>query len=384
MNEQDYRRRKADAVARLQDGCLRVALVAGGVGAGVRNLIPALASRAAVTLITASRTDTFPGVKTVSVDGEQLDYMSLSRRLCAKAQELVDKRSIDLVHGHSSREYLVAGVPKVAQPHGCFKANEAQELESRLPWVRWLYRLTGGRGLARVEGASLRTAVRIVAVSKANAEEVQRFWRLPTDKFRVVYNALPEDWLKVDWAEMGKEEAGRRAPAAYFAGRFCREKPIVDVVRAWVQSELKTRLTLLGPTRADVESLVPEAAVDSRIECRGWITRAEMARTLSSLDILVHPSLREGFSMTILEAMCMGKCVVAYDIPPVREAVGDAGFLLPPGSVGSIIQAIRDLERQPAAIRDAGDRYYRKRLGFTPSASVNTLLGVYGEALTAT
>ncbi len=67
-------------------------------------------------------------------------------------------------------------------------------------------------------------------------------------------------------------------------------------------------------------------------------------------DILAFPSLYEGFGLPLLEAMSRGLPVIANDLEPMREIVGQGGALLPPG----------DHERWKAHIRSLADsRPYR-------------------------
>lgn len=66
-------------------------------------------------------------------------------------------------------------------------------------------------------------------------------------------------------------------------------------------------------------------------------------------DVLIHPSLVEGLSNTLLEGMAYGVTCIANDIPPNREALadGEAGILVPIKDVGALVQAMRRLATDP-------------------------------------
>jgi glycosyltransferase involved in cell wall biosynthesis len=66
---------------------------------------------------------------------------------------------------------------------------------------------------------------------------------------------------------------------------------------------------------------------------------------MSAMDILVHPTYREGFSMVIQQAMAMGCAIVTTDIPGPSEVIvdGESGVLVPPYSTEELASAMKDL-----------------------------------------
>jgi glycosyltransferase involved in cell wall biosynthesis len=69
------------------------------------------------------------------------------------------------------------------------------------------------------------------------------------------------------------------------------------------------------------------------------------APLVSMMDIFVLPSLSEGFSNSLLEAMAAKKAVIATDVGGNREALGnnESGILVPPKDAESLAQAITKL-----------------------------------------
>lgn len=70
---------------------------------------------------------------------------------------------------------------------------------------------------------------------------------------------------------------------------------------------------------------------------------------LRSLDVVVLPTAAEGSPLTLLEAMALGRAVVAADIPGIRDVVEDgaSGLLVPPGNAGALAAAIAALGADP-------------------------------------
>lgn len=59
-----------------------------------------------------------------------------------------------------------------------------------------------------------------------------------------------------------------------------------------------------------------------------------------SADIVLFPSLYEGFGLPVIEGFCAGKPVITSDISPMKEIASDAAFLVDPHSISSIRHAV--------------------------------------------
>jgi sugar transferase (PEP-CTERM/EpsH1 system associated) len=111
------------------------------------------------------------------------------------------------------------------------------------------------------------------------------------------------------------------------------------------------RLRLLivgdGPTRADCQAMLNRAGAGHRAWLPG--ARADVAQLLRAMDLFVLPSLAEGSSHTILEAMATGLPVVATAVGGNAELIhaGFTGILVPPMSPDLMAAAIADYCRIP-------------------------------------
>ena len=76
-----------------------------------------------------------------------------------------------------------------------------------------------------------------------------------------------------------------------------------------------------------------------------------MPRLLAAIDVYVQPSVNEGLSLSILEAMAAGKAVVATRVGGTGEVIadGETGVLVPPGSSAALAAAILRLLADPDA-----------------------------------
>ena len=105
---------------------------------------------------------------------------------------------------------------------------------------------------------------------------------------------------------------------------------------------------------------------------------------LASLDLYVHPALMEGFGIAVVEAMAMGKAVVATTTGGLPEVVaqGETGLLVPPGDAESlaatVVSLLQDRVRREQMGRCGRTRVHER---FSLDASVMQMEQLYGEVL---
>jgi glycosyltransferase involved in cell wall biosynthesis len=102
----------------------------------------------------------------------------------------------------------------------------------------------------------------------------------------------------------------------------------------------KVRVVLCGRGRVDRALLAHYA--DLALDIKIAVTRAQLVRELHASDVLVLPSLVEGFAHVILEAMACGVPVVTthHTCAPDVMVDGEHGFIVPVGDAGAIADRI--------------------------------------------
>jgi glycosyltransferase involved in cell wall biosynthesis len=85
-----------------------------------------------------------------------------------------------------------------------------------------------------------------------------------------------------------------------------------------------------------LKSFIEEHELSDNIVFTGW--RLDALNIVSVMDILVHPSLSEGFGRAVLEGMALGKPVIASKVGGLRELIknGENGFLVDPSDPSQI------------------------------------------------
>jgi len=112
----------------------------------------------------------------------------------------------------------------------------------------------------------------------------------------------------------------------------------------------------------------------------------DVPRFLRAMDLFVLPSLTEGLPLTVLEAMAVGKPVIATAVGGIPEAVcpGETGLLVPPRDPGKLAAVVIDLLKDPAKARAMGDAGRRRvEKTFTMDNEAAQTARVYRGALAA-
>jgi glycosyltransferase involved in cell wall biosynthesis len=103
-----------------------------------------------------------------------------------------------------------------------------------------------------------------------------------------------------------------------------------------------------GAEKAAIEARRARLGLESAVFLAGH--RTDTAQVLAAADLVVLPSLDEGYPNVILEAMATGRAVVASAVgdSPAIVRDGNTGFLVPPGEVAPLAARLAELYADPA------------------------------------
>lgn len=112
-----------------------------------------------------------------------------------------------------------------------------------------------------------------------------------------------------------------------------------------------------GLLRADFERQIAAMKLQDRFILTGLVPPSEIPSLTGAMDILVHPSRREGLARALPQGQLAGCPVIAYDIDGNREGLipGRTGFCLPPFDVAGLRAALVELIENEAKRRAWGD-----------------------------
>jgi sugar transferase (PEP-CTERM/EpsH1 system associated) len=233
----------------------------------------------------------------------------------------------------------------------------------------------------------------------ALSQDLERYLRdevgVPPARLAQLYNGVDTERFRL--ASRGREPLpceGFAGPSHFVIGTVGRMQTIKDpllLARSFVQvlrdmpdAARRLRLVMIGdgPLWDQVRTLLDEAgALDL-----AWLPgeRDDVPRIMRGLDLFVLPSLSEGISNTVLEAMASGLPVVATAVGGNPELIdaGITGTLVPRSDVARMAQAIRVyVENRELCLRHGGEARRAAERRFSLEAMVHAYLGIYDGLL---
>ena len=222
------------------------------------------------------------------------------------------------------------------------------------------------RGHLAIDRALAKWTDRLVG----NSHAVVDFYRkagIPEDKLAMIYSGVADEPIPEFDRAAVRQEFGwpPDAPVIVFIGRLMAQKAVADLIAALdilqhVRPDLKTLIIGQGPLRDELIETAHKFDLDDKVRFTGH--REDAQRILGAADLLVLPSLYEGLPNVVLEAMRLGKPVVATSAPGTSEVVvdGETGLLVPLQNPTELARAIRKVLGDAELARKMGEAGQRR------------------------
>jgi glycosyltransferase involved in cell wall biosynthesis len=145
--------------------------------------------------------------------------------------------------------------------------------------------------------------------------------------------------------------------------------------------DVKLVLVGQGPQLAAIRKQIEHLDLDRSVVMTGF--RDDAQRLTSAFDVFALPSVHEGLSIALIEALALGKPVVACRAGGVPEVMrhGEHGLLVDPGDVEGLARGITALLRDPALRAQFGQAGVRRAAAFDIRHAVARMEKVYEELL---
>jgi len=215
----------------------------------------------------------------------------------------------------------------------------------------------------------------ITAVSRFMADLVKQDMKMASD-IKVIYNGVDHILFSPKKQKNNKQT---KKINVLFCGKLTRRKGaqwLVPIVEKLDQDTNILYTSGLQPTSMFFNH--------PQLQCVGSIPHQQMPALYQDADILLFPSVREGFGLAAAEAMSCGLPVVATDCSSLPELIDDGkgGFLCPLGDVDAFAEKINVLAENPQLRREMGE-YNRAKVEkmFTLDRMVRQYQNLFEEVL---
>jgi len=250
---------------------------------------------------------------------------------------IIKKEQIDVMHlqAYGATTFgriagLITGIPVIVH---------SRDADPYYPW----YQTIPDYALAKFTDKA-------IAVSEYTKEFSIKRRKLAAEKTLVMYNPVPLDrFLPLDKCEKIQVKDRHGIPLdCKVVGTITRlyevkgNRYLIEAVEKVLAEFPKTYFVIVGggPLRQELEDLSQQLGISDKVLFTGFYD--DVPGILSIFDVAVFPSLSEGCGIALLEAMVMGKAIVASAIGGPKELLEDhkTGLLVPPKDVSALAGAI--------------------------------------------
>jgi glycosyltransferase involved in cell wall biosynthesis len=265
-------------------------------------------------------------------------------RAIARMASILRRHRIDVMHAHLVQSSLV-GLTAACLARTPARVMTRHHSDAAL--------LSGSRAALKADRLTARLANEVIAVSEATRKALIEIDGVDERKITVVPNGF--DWERIQ-PKPGAREAIREEfglgenPVLCTVGRLDKLKGHDVLLRAFAKAAgAEARLIIVGsgPQQESLETLARELGVRERVVFAGY--RADVYDVVAASDLVAHPSLSEAHSLTLVEALHLGRGVVATDVGAAREVIipGETGWLVAANDEAALGEAIREALSNP-------------------------------------
>jgi len=231
---------------------------------------------------------------------------------------------------------------------------------------------------------------KIIALTQQEKNDHLHFRIAPEDRFSVVHSGVDLDKFfntSVNPAAMKKRlEIPEGNLVVGTVGRLTPIKGhryLIEAAGKNLDVRPDTTFVFLGDGEllGELKNMATKLGVKENVKFLGW--RDDVAEVMSVFDIFVLPSLNEGMGRVLVEAMALGKPVVASDVGGIPDPVVDCknGYLVPVGDVETLVAKIKELLDDPGKMEEMGKCGKKIAVDYSANAMVQKIDQLYHELL---
>jgi glycosyltransferase involved in cell wall biosynthesis len=227
----------------------------------------------------------------------------------------------------------------------------------------------------------------IISISKYVERRLTRFFGERPPRLFTVYDGVNVNLFNpaVDSSHLRHRMGLEDKKVILYSGRLTEKKGVHHLLKAFsIMCKESPGLGLVycgrGTMEAELKSMAQTLGLDQRVFFTGPVPHEDLAEYYAMCDVLAVPSTYENLGLAPLEAMSVGRPVVASDTGGLPEVIENkkTGLLVPPGDPRALAHALLSVVRDDGLAAELGRSARSEVLSkFTLDACADATLGVY-------
>lgn len=286
------------------------------------------------------------------------------KTLIKNIREIIKKENIDILHCHQYTPWVYGVIAAILTKTKVIFTEHGRFYPDTSSWKRKL-----------INPILNKFTSQVTAISQATKQALVTYENFPENEIEVIYNGIkglesPSSASLVDLRnELGLSESDR------CIGTISRFDPIKNhlmMLNAFSQClEIVPNLKLLvigdGEMRVQIEAEIAKLGIQDQVILTGYQTNPQ--KYLALMEIFLLSSFSEGTSMTLLEAMSLGKPCVVTDAGGNKEVISD-------GENGIVTENDDAVEFSKAILKLINDKVLLNQYGQASQKRFSRLFGV--------
>lgn len=301
----------------------------------------------------------------------------------------LQKQQADIFHiidhsdGHLSRWLGKNRQPNVVTCHDLINLIQPENVydQAKLPAISmavWKYAIAG-----------MHTADHIITVSSHTAQDVVQQLNIQPDKITVVPDAVESMFTRLSAQEINSFRQEKGIDSETFCllnvGSNHPRKNVfttLKVLQVLQDKGLPIHYWKVGADfTAEQKEFIHSHKLENFISYLGKPDKHELVKIYNAADVLLAPSLYEGFGMTVIEAMACGTAVITANVTSLPEVAGDAAILVAPTDISAIVQAVCRLIEDKSYLNMLVERGLTRAEAFTWEKTADQIATIYEKIL---
>ncbi len=299
--------------------------------------------------------------------------------------QYVKKHDVDIFHvidhsdGHIAYWLKDTGKPVVVTCHDLvnFVQPENARSQARIANVSMAVWKWAVKGLCKAD--------HIISVSNHTAKDIKQILDIKPERITIVPNAVEARFHQLSPTDIAAfRQQHQISPETICLLSVASNQPrknvitVLKALKALKAKGITVHLLRTGPNLSEeFKTFILNHNLSDCITDFGRPDNTTLTKIYNAADILVSPSLYEGFGMTLLEAMACGTPVITSNVTSLPEVAGDAGILVNPTDVEGIVEAVCRLTNNPEYRKILIDKGFDRVKLFTWEKTAEQVAKIY-------